>query len=133
MTKRMKAIETVNESGVLQNDRLEDVGHVLAAVGRPLQRLDELFLLDEEDRVFRLFEDPHERLVENAVAGVLLLVDLDAGLQDQIVLLELRHDRGEKLRLPDENFRQWKHAGHWGLDPIEHEAGRGGVDEVEDR
>ena len=62
---------------VLDHDALEDVGDVLAAVGRVLEEVERLLPLHHDDRIALFVEQPADRLLVDAIGFVLEPVDLD--------------------------------------------------------
>src|SRR5687768_6511218 len=92
---------------VLDDDPLDDVGHVLALVDRALEERVDLFPLDDLDRVLAVREQARDRATGELVALVLEAVHLDpvalqvleaAQLQERLMpLLGLAHDDGRLL------------------------------------
>src|SRR5882724_6392669 len=56
---------------VLEDDALDDVRDVLAAIACALEVLVDLFPLDDDDRILLLFEQPRHRAAEDRVGLVL--------------------------------------------------------------
>src|SRR5262245_13609058 len=81
------------ESRILQDDRIEHVGHVLAAVGRGLDLLVDVLPLDDLDRVVVPLEELRQRLLHQAVRVVLLRLDRDALLVDRAPVLHVAQQR----------------------------------------
>jgi len=92
MMKKMKAT-----LGILDDDRFENVGDVLATIGRRLERFHELLLLDQENRVADLAENLLERTVESFVPVVLEGVDADARFENVVPLQDVRHGALEDI------------------------------------
>src|SRR5712691_2385109 len=80
---------------VLEDDPLEDDGHVLPGVGGRLEGLDDLLGLDDEDRVAAGVEDARHRLAVEAIPFLLELVDPLAVLQNRVGIAQVDD------RLPD--------------------------------
>src|SRR5437899_9730419 len=78
-TRMMKAMR-VSTSGHLENDPLDHVGHVLAAVGDDLHRLVDFLPLDDLDGVARGLEHGGQALTQETVGTVLEAVHLDGVL-----------------------------------------------------
>src|SRR5512141_825283 len=119
----------------LQDDLLEDVRDVLAAVGRFLEDLVDLLPLQERARVLLRVEERADRDPVQAVGLVLETVDLDADLENGLPVLEVpeeAHRAADRVRGLDENLRRLLDAGPGRRDLVEDEAVRGGVHEVED-
>ena len=88
-------------SAILEDDALDDVGDVLATIGRRLQRLVNLFPLYDRDRIFFFAEQAHQRAAQDRVGDVLEAVDLDAVLEDQVLFTEIADagDGAQDVRL----------------------------------
>src|SRR5688500_7583911 len=71
-------------SRMLEDDALDDVGDVLAAVGGVLEVLVDLLPLDDGDRVALFLEELRHRGTEDLVGLVLHAVDVDAALDDGV-------------------------------------------------
>src|SRR2546425_12570682 len=112
----------VRRSRHLEDDSLDHVRHVLAAVGDGLQRLIDLLPLDPRDRVRLLVELRREALAQQAVGAVLEPVPLYG------VLVEARVHRA---KAPDAAV----HRRDLGRDHLDHRpARRGGLlDAVDDQ
>src|SRR6266404_1666766 len=65
------------DSGHLEHDALDDVDHVLAAVGDRLHRLVQLLPLDHLDGVLAPFEERRELITKEAISFVLEAIHLD--------------------------------------------------------
>src|SRR5215475_9581496 len=74
--------------GVLEDDALDDVGDVLAAIGRGLEVLVDLLPLDDDDRILLLLEQPRDRAAQDRIGLVLEPVDVDAQLERRLRILE---------------------------------------------
>src|SRR5512145_2459750 len=67
-------------SGILERHAFQDVGRVLGAVGRGLERLVDLLPLEDRDRILLVLEQVSDRVAADAVRLVLQGVHLDAML-----------------------------------------------------
>src|SRR5881227_7440 len=91
-TKTMKmTAESTGDSGHLEDDSLDHVRHVLAAVGDRLQRLVDLLPLDDLDGVGLRLEQLGQAVAQQLVGDVLQPVDLYR------VLVEGRVHRAQAL------------------------------------
>src|SRR5437867_513623 len=138
MRSQLKAMRTskamrVSTAGHRQNNPLDHVGHVLAAVGDDLHRLVDLLPLDDLDGVDRGLEHGGQALTQETVGTVLQAVHLDG------VLVKARVHRPQTsngpvggLDDPDD------HLGHGParrgrlLDPVDDQALGSRLDVVED-
>src|SRR5262249_31915880 len=84
---------TSQVSGILQDDPLDHVGHVLAAVRRGLQRLDDLHPLDGVHGIARGLEQRGERVALDAVGLALEPVHLEHALADHVGVLHAPQHR----------------------------------------
>src|SRR3989442_9574907 len=75
-------------SAVLHDDIFEKIGHVLAAIGRALQKVEDFLPLDHGNRIFLLLEQLSDRPLMRAVSLVLQAIDLHRALQDAGALLQ---------------------------------------------
>src|SRR5215475_10114555 len=73
---------------VLEDHTLDDVGDVLAAIGRVLEVLVDLFPLDDRDRILLFLEQARDRAAQDRIGLVLEAVDVDAQLERRLRLLE---------------------------------------------
>src|SRR5436309_268804 len=136
-TKMMKTTAVSTEgraigSRHLEDDPLDDVRHVLAAVGDGLHRLVDLLPLDHLDGVALLLEHRGEGLAQQGVGAVLKAVHLHR------VLVEARVHRAQA---PEAAVHRrdlgHDHLGHRParrsrfFDPVDDEALGGGLEEVE--
>src|SRR6476619_3327141 len=64
-------------SAVLDDDALENVRDVLAAIGSALEKVERFFPLDDAQRIAFFVEPAHDRLVVDAVRFVFEGVELD--------------------------------------------------------
>src|SRR5712691_2472246 len=79
---------SIARSAVLHDNIFEKIGHVLAAIGRALQKVEDLLPLDHGDRIALLFEQLSHRPLMRAVSLVLQAIDLHRALQDAGALLQ---------------------------------------------
>ena len=79
---------------MLDDDAFEQVGDVLAAVGRGFEEVEDLLPLDDGDRVALVVEQLDDRVLVAAIGLVLELLDLRRELQDAGAPLQ----RGQRLR-----------------------------------
>src|SRR3989338_760485 len=95
-------------SSILQDDAFDGDGDVLALVGGRLQRVVEVAPLHHLERVLDLLEQLGHGLPQEAVAGVLQTVDLDAVLKDVRMLerLQARDNLGDLLGLGQDHAGQ---------------------------
>src|SRR5690349_21909280 len=85
--------EGTRNSGILQDDPFEDVGDILAAVGRRLEVPVDVLPLDDLDGFVIVVEEGGQRVLFDAVRLVLLGVDRDAPLQDFRPVLHIPEER----------------------------------------
>src|SRR5882724_486848 len=105
-TRMMKAMR-VSTSGHLENDPLDHVGHVLAAVGDDLHRLVDLLPLDDLDGIARRLEHGGQALTQETVGAVFEAVHLDG------VLVEARVHGPQAANGPVGGLdRPHEHLGH---------------------
>src|SRR3989454_11334719 len=136
-TKMMKTTAVNTEgraigSRHLEDDPLDDVRHVLAAVGDRLHRLVDLLPLDHLAGVALLLEHRAERLAQQGVGAVLKAVHLHR------VLVEARVHRaqapdaaGHRRDLRHDHLRHRPAPPGRLFDPVDDEALGGGLEEVE--
>src|SRR5688572_3431474 len=97
------------ESGVLEDDALENVGHRLTAIGGALEVLVDVLPLDDRYRVSGVIEEPGNGLAKEAIALVLEAMDLDAPLLDRASVLHVAQASDPMLDLLhglEEGFRE---------------------------
>src|SRR5258705_13406396 len=75
--------------GVLERDTFHHVGDILAAVDGILEKLVNVFHLDDGERVLVLLEQARHRPAQQRVAGVLVAVDLHAYLEQRLAVLQI--------------------------------------------
>src|SRR5581483_10564051 len=75
---------------VLDDDAFEQVGDVLAAVGRGLEEVEDLLPLDHRDRIALVVEQLDDRILVDAVGLVFELADARRKLQHAFAPLEQR-------------------------------------------
>src|SRR5258705_13327515 len=75
-------------SGVLDDDALEDVGDVLAAIGGLFEEVQDLLPFHDDDGVLFILEQRRHGGLMGAVRLVLEAVDLDGALRDPFPLLQ---------------------------------------------
>src|SRR5215203_4155548 len=85
--------ETTCASGVLEDDPLENVGNVFAAVRGCFQVVDDVAPLHDHEGVVAALEELCEAAAIAAVRLVFEAVDLHAEIQDLLGLLDLRQER----------------------------------------
>src|SRR5687768_11963294 len=122
----------VKPSGMLDDDPLDHVGHVLARIDRVLEERVEVLPLDDLDRVVAVREQCRDRLARDPITVVLEPMDLDPMGADVLEALELLERANDLLALLHDDRRLL--AGGLGrrIDLVE-EAGVGHLlDEVED-
>src|SRR4029453_5652718 len=86
-------------SGVLHEDALDDVRHVLAAIRRVLEEVEDLLPLENDEGVPLLLEQqPHRRLMD-VIGFVLEPVDFDGGFYQSCAAIQ-RRERGPHLVRP---------------------------------
>src|SRR5215204_2669929 len=117
-------------SGVLHDDALEDVGDVFAAVGGLFEEVQNLFPLDDGDSVGFVFEERLHGGLVRAVGLVLEPVDLDRALGHALALFERLHRADHLLDRVADQPRELARAGPDGVDVIEPQDGRRGVDRI---
>src|SRR5919198_970126 len=66
---------------VLEDDTFDDVGDILAGIGRFFKELVDLLPLDDVNGVGTFLEEPGHTPAQSGIAFVLETVDLHAGLQ----------------------------------------------------
>src|SRR3977135_1190303 len=76
---RMSAVALM--LAVLEDDTFDDVGNILAGIGRFLKEFVDLFPLDDMDGVGAFLEEPGHTPAESGIAFVLETVNLQAGMQ----------------------------------------------------
>src|SRR5438128_524067 len=84
---------------VLQGHPFNDVGHVLTTVNGVLDRLVDLFPLEDIERVIALLKELGDSRAVDKVAFVLETVDLDTMLEDGIPALQVAKLRDRFLHL----------------------------------
>src|SRR2546421_165645 len=123
-------------SRVLDDDALEDVGHLLGGVDRRLQALEEVLPADHDHRVDAVVEEGSHRLAAHPVAVVLQPVDLDGVVRDVAEAAHPRHRVGDLARGLQQDVREPLPLDHRSLDLVEaHVVGDllGVVDDVVER
>src|SRR4026209_1789100 len=95
----------VKPSGMLDDDPLDHVGHVLTRVDRVLEERVEVLPLDDLDRVIAVREEGGDRLASDAVAVVLEPMALDPVGCDVLEALELLQCSHDLLTLPHDDRR----------------------------
>src|SRR5258705_1785941 len=126
---------TTQGSDILQNDPFDDVGHVLAAVRRGLEHLDDVHPLDDVLRVFAVLEEARERDLLDPVCFVLQPVDFARPLAHDVDAFHVpqhRHHVADQCGRPDEALRQVLRRLDRLVDLEQHDPVHGGVDEIED-
>src|SRR5665213_2637836 len=119
-------------SGILDGDRLEDVGDILAAVEGVLEEGKELFELDDLERIRVTGEEVADGTTRGGVAEVFKAMNLDPVLLDALEPLELAHPI---LQLEDGGADQLDQLGcrrRDGPDPVQHDRVADLLDVVED-
>src|ERR1041384_7270857 len=86
------SIELASRSGVLEHDAFEDVGYVLASIGRRLEVVDDVAPLHHLDRVEAASKQRGEAVAVGIVGLVLEPIDLDAQVEHLLRLLDLRQE-----------------------------------------
>src|SRR5262245_64361818 len=84
-TRTMKTTTVSTASGHLQDDPLDDVRDVLAAVGDDLHRLVDLLPLDDLDGIARLVEERGQAIAQQRVGAVFQPIHLDGVLVESRV------------------------------------------------
>src|SRR6266516_2363583 len=92
-------------SAVLDEDRFEDVGRVLAGVDGLLQPLVDVLPADHRERVGVVCEERRDAVVREAVSLVLELAQLDQFAAGLLEALEASHRLGELRRRPADHLR----------------------------
>src|SRR5574342_409121 len=90
-TARSMAQAGSSASGVLEDHALDHVGHVLGLVRGGLDEVQDLLPLHDRERVASALEELGQGGAQQRVGLVLQRVDLAAGRQDPIGLLEIAH------------------------------------------
>src|SRR6185369_12650203 len=123
---------TTDNSGVFEDDALENVRHGLALVDATLHVLVDVFPLDHLDRIDLSGEERSDGLVEGDVSLVLELLHPDAVRDDTLLLPEGR-DRLDHLAGDfDDGPRQLARDGRRRRDLEEGETAHRAVDQVDD-
>src|SRR4029453_18428397 len=91
---------------VLDDDAFEDVGDILAPVGRLLEEVQYLLPLDDGDWIFFLFEQPAQRLVVQPVGLVLEAVHFNRELVHVRLSLQGGNRHAHLIARPDDDARQ---------------------------
>jgi hypothetical protein len=107
------------ERGVLDDDALEDVRHVLGGVDRVLEALVEVLPPDHDHRIDAVAEQRGHRLPAHAVAIVLQTVDLDREVRDVLERAQARHRLGDLPARLEQDVRQPLGLLHRGLDLVQ--------------
>src|SRR5262245_6063686 len=97
---------TMTASGMLEDDALDDVGDVLATIGRALERFVDLLPLHDEQWIGGLAEELRDGVAKDLVALVLESVHLDARVENDLGLLQIAepaHGHHQRLRGSDEH------------------------------
>src|ERR1017187_9293115 len=133
-TKRTKLIGGARRSGGLQDDLLENVRDVLAAVRGLFENLVDLLPFHERDRILFRLEEVSDGNAVQAVGFVLEAVDLHADFQDRRGVLEVTEETcptADRLCRLHENgggrLQSWRRGG----DLVEDESRGRGVEKVE--
>ena len=66
----------------------EQIRDVLASIGRRLEEVQDLFPLDDDDRIALLVEEGDDRILMDAVGFTLELIDARGEFHDALCLLE---------------------------------------------
>src|SRR6185436_10622088 len=98
-TMKTTTVSTRETSGHLEDDSLDDIGHVLAAIGDRLEGLVDLLPLDHLDGVGLGVEQLGQTVAQQLVGGVLQAVHLDR------VLVEAGIHRAQALDRPVRGVR----------------------------
>src|SRR5208337_695222 len=120
------------ESGVLQDDALDDIGDVFALINGGFDDLENLLPLDDLNRVLFLFKELSDESPANAIAFVFEAVDFDDAVERLVRRLHGVDGRGEFDSGRAEDLGKLDGAGADGVDAVKNEAAGGGVDEVND-
>src|SRR6185503_2862684 len=119
-------------SGHLQNDSLDHVGDVLAAVGDDLHRLVDLFPLDDLDGIAALVEERGQAVAQQVVGAVLEPVDLDrVRVEARIHVAQAADGPVHRFRGLHDHLRHRPAGRRRLLDPVDDQPLRRGLDVVE--
>src|SRR6185436_1473986 len=127
--------QATSDSGMLEHDRIEDVGHVFTAVGGRLDLLVEILPLDDLDRVVAVGEQLRQGRLHDPVGVVLLRLDGDALLVDALAVLHVAqqvHGFDDQPGGVVEAAGQPQRLGRGLPHPVDHHAVHAGVDQVDD-
>ena len=94
---RATTVKSITALSVLDHDAFEDVGDVLAAVGRLFEEVERFLPLHDHDRIALVVEQPADRLLMDAVGFVLEPVDLDGVAEDALAAAPERRAPGGLL------------------------------------
>src|SRR5919201_104632 len=110
---------SIRGSGVLDDDALEDVGDVLAAIRRVFEKIQDLFPLDNRNGIPLFFEEPADRGLMCAVGFVLQTVDFYGALGDAAAALERLDGADDLVGGVEDDAREVAGVGADLLNPIE--------------
>src|SRR5215210_5408605 len=117
---------------VLDDDALEDVGHVLGGVDRLLEALEDVLPADHDHWVDTRVEQGRNRLADDPVAIVLEPVQLDRVVRDVAEAAQARHRLGDLPRGRVQHASEILRLLHRRLDLVEAEVVRDLLGEVDD-
>src|SRR3954470_11395136 len=132
VTTTMTRMMSPDISGVLDDDALERVRHVLRGVDRLLQPLEDVLPADDDHRVDPAVEQRRDGVAHDAVAVVLEPVDLDGVVAQVLEVAQPRHRLGDLAAGLEQDVRQALGLLHRRLDAVEPEVVGDLVDEVDD-
>src|SRR5829696_6289684 len=121
---------------VLDDDALEDVGHVLGGVDRLLEAFEDVLPADYHHRIDAVVEQRRDRLARDPVAVVLQPVDLHRVVRDVLEAAQPRHRLGDLASGRVEHMSEVLGLRHRRLDLVQPEVVRdllGVVDHVVER
>src|SRR4029450_3419470 len=102
----------------LENDDLDDVGHVLAAIRDDLKKLVDFLPLDDVKRIGSFIEQGYEAVAQEIIGNVLKTIHFDCVLMEGLVLAAQRGDPSiHGLDGLDDHIGERPTGRGWVLDP----------------
>src|SRR5208337_220566 len=120
------------ESGVLQDDALDDIGDVFALINSGFDDLEDFLPLDDLNRVLFFFKELSDEGPADAVAFVFKAVDFDDTVKRLVRRLHGVDGRGKFDSGRGEDFGEFDGAGTDRVHAVKDEAAGGGVNQVDD-
>src|SRR5262245_45597200 len=97
-------------SAVLDDDTLQEISYVFAAIGGGFQEVEDLLPLDHDDRVALLVEERDDRVLVHAIGLAFQLIDTRRQFDDPFTFLERAKRLGDAVGRVADDFGQTPRA-----------------------